>query len=419
MKRSKTAYLLLYILGLNVVLTGCVTTYGARTVPNARFDYNENIVRSRDEQMLVNLVRLSKNRPTFFLDVTGVNTSYEYTGNAGAKLAVAEGAGRKITTTNMNSTSTAGTGATETTESNTVQRVSGLPSTLSSELSGGVSYKETPTITYKPLQGPKFAKRLMSPIDTGLLLYLIESGRSIDRLMDCCIQRINGISDERVAKVARNWVVVEGQLKEPAGYDLFSTIAKSMTAAQEKGFVWFERVHVLKDDDEEIPDRAFIKVDCEAKQNGKPTTDFILDKLGLKPVCPSPWSNKSQKKPTPKPREEQSYFKLEGDDIQILPRSLIGFMRALVASPTDNWHRLCGSENSVAIQSPEPNPILVCSSVDEPGQASAVAARYENRWYWIPAGDAWIDTFALLIEIFDLQASMDAPGGPALTLGLR
>lgn len=418
MKLSYSEGLVVCVLVSTIILPGCTTTYGARTVPEARFDYNENIVKSRDEQMLVNLVRVSKDKTTFFLDVTEVNTAYEYTGNTSAKLSVSEGDGRKDTTTDTSTTVDidAPSGqTTQTTASEAVQRVSGLPSTLAAEASAGVVYAEKPTITYKPLQGTKFAARLMSPLHLELLLYLVESGRSIDRVLDCCIHRINGIHNGRIAKVVRNRVVAGGDLNvPPAGYEEFQSIAEYLLAAQKDGFVWFERAPSSPTDDV-VPDRAWINIDCDARTDGEHITNVVLSNLGLDPVCPRAEHPETTSTSSLRPGVRVEEF--EGDDIRIFPRSLIGFMRALATQRSDD-KGVCGG-NDVAIASVEPNALVVCSSQNDTVHDGLVRTFYEDRWYWISDDDKSQKTFGLLTELFDLQASMEAPAGPALSLGLR
>ena len=56
MYRYHTNYRLLAVLGL-LLLTGC-TSLGSRTIPRDSFNYNEAMAQSRNQQMLLNIVRL-------------------------------------------------------------------------------------------------------------------------------------------------------------------------------------------------------------------------------------------------------------------------------------------------------------------------------------------------------------------------
>ncbi len=59
----------------------------------------------------------------------------------------------------------------------------------------GGSYTENPTITYEPLKGADFTRRLLTPVDPVALFLLAESGWSVERLLMCCVQRVNSIDN--------------------------------------------------------------------------------------------------------------------------------------------------------------------------------------------------------------------------------
>src|SRR5215467_4461493 len=57
---------------------GCTTGYGPRAVRTERPDYNRQIVRSSDAELLLNLVRLRYNDSTLFFTLGGVVAQYSY-----------------------------------------------------------------------------------------------------------------------------------------------------------------------------------------------------------------------------------------------------------------------------------------------------------------------------------------------------
>ena len=63
------------IASLSLLSVSC-SQIGPGTIANGRFDYNEAIVRSFDDQMLLNLVRLRYQDSILFLDLTSVVASY-------------------------------------------------------------------------------------------------------------------------------------------------------------------------------------------------------------------------------------------------------------------------------------------------------------------------------------------------------
>lgn len=139
-----------------LVLTGC-NTVGPPSVRRAPFEYNEALVQSRNEQLLLNLVRLRYRDTPYFLEPTSLSTQYELSGGANAAITVVErGDGQ----------GSAGT---------------------------GFSIVERPTVTWNPLQGEKFVKQILSPIPLETVLLLPEAGWSIERVLRLTVQTLNDL----------------------------------------------------------------------------------------------------------------------------------------------------------------------------------------------------------------------------------
>jgi hypothetical protein len=137
---------------------GCVRpSVGPRTIPAARLDYNAALSRSWDEDLLLNLVRLQYRDSPLFVDVSSITASY------------------------------------------TLNRSAALSGTASSspEASAavGFGFNENPIIGYSYLHGEQFAQRLLTPLTPSTLHELSQSGWSIERLMLCCVQSINGVEN--------------------------------------------------------------------------------------------------------------------------------------------------------------------------------------------------------------------------------
>ena len=148
-----------------MALGACATRLGPKTIPAARFDYNERIARSQNEQLLLNLVRLRYRDTPVFLDVGTVIA--QYTLDARVDL---------LPSLNVEGTGGAGLGV---------------------DLGG--AYSEQPTITYEPISGAEFTRRLLTPIPPQTIILLSQSGWSIERLLMCCVEAINGVSNAPVA----------------------------------------------------------------------------------------------------------------------------------------------------------------------------------------------------------------------------
>jgi len=58
---------------------------------------------------------------------------------------------------------------------------------------GSILFRETPTVTYTPMSGERFARSLLSPIPPASLLGMIEAGWAADDLFHIAVRSINGV----------------------------------------------------------------------------------------------------------------------------------------------------------------------------------------------------------------------------------
>lgn len=147
------------------VLAACGTRVGPRTIPGARFDYNQRIAQSQNDQLLLNLVRLRYRDTPVFLDVGTVIAQYTLDARVGV-----------LPTANVDASGSAQVGV---------------------DLGG--RYSEQPTITYQPISGAEFTRRLLTPLPAQTIILLSQSGWSIERLLMCCVDSINGVTNAPVA----------------------------------------------------------------------------------------------------------------------------------------------------------------------------------------------------------------------------
>ncbi len=150
---------------LTLFASGCVTTVGSRTVPPARFNYNEAVALSWNEQLLLNLVRARYRDTTLFIEVSSILNSYSISG------------------------------------SGTLSATAGLSTSSgdSATPSATLSYTESPTITYTPLQGESFARRLLSPISAETLGLLADTGWQVEPMLLCCAELLNDLHNASAA----------------------------------------------------------------------------------------------------------------------------------------------------------------------------------------------------------------------------
>ena len=176
-------------------LAGCAAR-GPQTVPGDAFDYSAAISKSRSDQMLLNIVRSRYTQVPNFLTVSSVIAGYTYQGNVG--VSTQSGIGRF--------------------DENFIAGAANL------------SYIERPTITYTPLQGQEFSRRLMRNIPVEVLFSLGQAGWPIDVLFRIVVERFGktqNMSFSAVEVVAH----ADEQVKRLTRYDRVVNIVKELGQA--------------------------------------------------------------------------------------------------------------------------------------------------------------------------------------------
>lgn len=143
--------------------SGCVL--GPTALTESRWRYNEAIRKTSNEQLLLNLVRLRYRDVPFVLDVGSISAQFQFEQSADI-------AGRLNENVGPNPIN---------------------PDSL--DLGGGVSFSDRPTVIFSPVQGQTFVRQLMTPINLDTLLLLQRSGWRLDRIMQLCVQSINGVDN--------------------------------------------------------------------------------------------------------------------------------------------------------------------------------------------------------------------------------
>ncbi|MDH3255522.1 MAG: hypothetical protein OEM62_11055 [Acidobacteriota bacterium] len=356
---------------------GCVTSLGPRAMPQAGFDYNQALARSWDEQLLLNLVRLRYRDTPVFLEVGSIVTRYSFGGSAGASAG-----------TNLSSAEDVQLG-----------------------VSGGVSYSEAPSVTYTPLHGEAFVRSLLSPISTSTLVLLSRSGWSVERLLLCCVEQINGVENASAAAGPTPSYVPR--------YESFQRVAELMRKLQVAGLV---RVDI---------DEGNEKEDEEGDEAKGGTLQIVLSRA----------EDGSHKEEGDELREiigaplDREIFRASGargahemDEIAIVGRSLLGVLFYLsqgVKAPLEHvdaglvtrtldpdgrdfeWDLIAGK-------------LLTVHSSPERPRAAAVSVFYRDHWYFIDDSDLHSkSTFNLLSYLFALKAGTEPGKEPLLVLGVN
>lgn len=166
---------------LAATLTGCAAM-GPGTISANRPAYNTAVQQTNDQELLLNLVRIRYRDTLYFTSVERIAASQEFGQSLGASALAA-------TTNNSFVIPPSAPGPAI---SNLLTRTFTLgPASITSY--------EKPTVFYAPLEGEKFVRQMMTPMNPDLLLLLIKSGWSLDRVFSVGVQEMNGLKNAPTA----------------------------------------------------------------------------------------------------------------------------------------------------------------------------------------------------------------------------
>jgi hypothetical protein len=345
----------------SLATAGCAHL-GPRTLRANRFHYNQAVARSADEQMLLNLVRLRYRDNPLFLEVSSVVTHYTFGGNASAGGRIGKGSN-------------------------------------GADVGTGIEYTEEPTVSYTPLQGKEFVTSLLTPISIDNLFLLSQTGWSVERLLLCCVQRVNGLPNAvAAAGPTPDYVPEYADFHRAAAALRRLQIAGRLTIAERKDGRWL-RI-------EPAPPPA----------RDDPDLHELQRLLGLDPAR----------------TDYRLVARTDGehapDEIAVTPRSLLAvmfFLSQAVEPPSrDEEHGLVTVTRDAGGHPFDWQQVVgplmrIRSAADSPADAS-LAVFYRGRWFFIDDADRNSKTtFNLLAYLQAIQAGGADGEHPLLTLGVN
>lgn len=348
-----------------VFLTGChVSSRVAVEGTGGRTSYNETLQKTTNEEMLLNLVRLKYVDFPFFLDVNAITTQFSY----GAKF-------------------------------QPVVPAPGFSEKNPAKIGGELSWQNTPTISYTPLQGQTFAIQLFKPIDLVIIQQLIYAGWDVDRVFRLCVQSIDDVLNAPTAS---------GPMPdyEPK-YERFIKLSRLLRYYQQ---------------------RSQLQVSIRLNDKGEPFRG-----RGISISFPAGGEEAEELvKLMPGATTDDGHYVYQVDmgfnkdrNIGIMSRSLMACMYYLSLGVQVPKH--CDEAKCVAYTQDEEGKtfdwsqvvgdlISVRSSKKEPENAF-VSVKYRKYWFYIHEHDLQSKrTFVLLMQLYNLQSSSVAPNAPVLTL---
>ena len=337
-----------------IALTGCMSA-GPILVSGSRTDYNVVLRQADDQQMLLNLVRLRYRDQPMFLEVSALNTQFSISNEMSATTELGQG------------DSFLGVG-------------------------GKVVAQETPTVSYTPLKGADFVKRILDPIDLDTLFLLDSSGWSSERLFRLLVDEMNTVGNAQGSNGPT-------PARAPA-YEEFKVLASLLRQLEQDGLVsggTYKNQTVLIFDSEARNRAEYLEFTRILELNP--------DKLIFPVIVAARGGSVNSINLRFRSLAGVMYFLSQS--VQI-PAEDVAAGRVTVtrdeAGQVFDWLKV--TERLMSIKS-SPQP---------PDNAS-VAINYRNSWFYIDDSD--LDsksTFALLGQVYQLQSGDARAIAPVLTL---
>lgn len=345
---------------LALLVAGCASV-GPPSVSRDRFDYAAAISESWKRQMLLNLLKVRYADAPVFLDVASVINSYTLVRDVNLTAEFAEpGRGDQFSGFSLNG-----------------------------------RFEDSPTITYAPLTGDKFARSLMTPIPISSLLYLMQSGYPADLILRLTVSTINGLENEY------------GGMGNPnPGDPGFFELLHNMHISQSSGGMG---MRIKKDGEEQL---VIIFLRPLANEVVSAANRRIQELLGFKPEA----------------REltiAYGAYPSSATEVAILSRSMLQIMidiASYIEVPPDDAAagRVYVKPRSAEDLALAPPLISVHQGEEAPADAYA-ATRYRQRWFWIDDSDVRSKSlFSFLMFMFALTETGETQSrAPVVTVPAR
>ena len=334
-------------------MTGC-SSLGPKRLPKDRLDYADSVSVSWQRQMLLNIVKLRYGEMPMFLDVASVINQYTTEGSL------------SILT---------------------------LPGG-SDEFGARGTYSDRPTVTYTPLTGEAFTTSLLTPVSPIALFSLVQAGWPVEKVMNICVRRINGINNQSAGLVRAT--------ADPQFHELVSALSR----LQQSGRLAIRLIEV--EEAERVEQEHGVYLLLGGTMQLEPDAERAKELLGLDAQAGQvsvAFGGIAQEK----------------SEIAMLSRSILDIMLEMAYSvrvPEEDV--LSGRAGESIYDSVEgsitPRRIEIFSGEDVP-DGTRIAVPYRGIWFWIDDTD--MDSkhsLAFLLTLFSLSEGTASGSSPLLTI---
>lgn len=355
-----------------MALTACSIYNTPENIAPERTRYNEVVRVTEDEQLLSNIVRLRYNDTPFFLDLGSVVVQYgvESNTNTGLNFGIDD-------------------------------FFAGSPGAGSGNIGSGVTISERPTVSYSPLQGESYARRLLTAIPLEVIWLLANSGWSIERLMVLTVERVQNLDNAPTASGPH-------PLAAPRFAD-FRELAAITRRLQQS------QVLTLTTQSSADGDALLFLFRLQQERDPDRTDDIerLLELLELPPgsetivLSSAPEQTQDSIEGLIRTRSMLGVLYFIANSIEVPPEHMdLGLARSAVEADGErfDWQRIFADIIEIQFSSEEP-------------EFAFVQTRYRDHWFFIDDRDADSKaTFGLLQLLFSLQSTTGSGFLPLLTL---
>ena len=398
------------ILARSALLAACLASAGCvgpAAVRSTRMRYNEVVRATNDEQLLMNLVRLRYADSPIFIDLPTITSQFEV--SAGGSY---PGPGGGQTTFGL----------------------------------GGLTGRDTPTLSYHPRQGREIAKALLDPLAADLFS-VVNAGARLDQLLWMTLNDINDVQNavRATTLVPRapddnirflRGVQLLAEIDDRGGAEIGFSTAEDARAASDpipadhvqgadlvgaarEGYVFRDRgggrMALTKREKE-------LTLKIRAPFTHSPEMEELASIFHLTPGLPR-YKIKSELQPGAE--SSPPGVAAAGDTIYLNLRSILQIMTFLSKGVCVPEEHVCNGE-APTTPGPDGRPFdwtrvtaghfFIASQKHRPHDAE-VAVLYRGYWFSIPRGDVDSRSVLAVLEIlFALQESDEKAAGPVLTL---
>jgi hypothetical protein len=339
-------------LGLVVALAPGCASVGPASIARDRVEYDHAITDSWKRAMLLNMVKLRYGDTPMFLDVASVINSYTMEGQVNA---------------GVNWPGGAATGNT----------------------SGFAHFADKPTITYNPLLGERFTRSLMTPMQPGVVVSLIQSGWAADLVMRLMVSSANGINN-RFGAGGR------ARGADPA----FAQVAAAMRRIQASAAVG---MRIERDKGQELTVMVLHRKDMP--EEVARDVRKLRSLLGLAPEATE---------------IHVVYGSVPGggNELALVTRSMLEMLLDIASAievPEQDVRD--GIAPAAARFEGDERPLIRIQGGDQAPERPFVAVRYHGRWFWIDERDYGSKSFfSFIMIIFSLMDTAAPKGQPIVTV---